>query len=308
MGTKELVTVLLSSTVVATLITTLFNILTNKRKNEIENITKERKIWREELRKIAEEISKARDINQLEFAITKLKVRINAYGVVDNSIFSDSQFWMRFYNYDNYDKYLIKGGRKKILNKNKSFFINQISCLLKYDWERAKSEIKGNMQNKFVVGTLIISFLFYSLRYFLKNGCDTESLIEFVSFAFVFSLFSIYAMLVITWADKWVSKFQWHVYLFLSIIVFLYVIFKFWCLVPQLIPNEMIDAYILLFPVFALLYSSEIKILAYRRNISRLIMSSTILSGYNKIDKKYKVFFDRQPYYNINTNREITFE
>lgn len=308
MGTKELVTVLLSSTVIATLITTLFNVLTNKRKDKIENITKERKKWREELREIAAEITKASDVNEFELAITKLKVRINAYGVSDNSIFSDSQLWMQFHHYENYVKPLTEYSNNKTLDSFKSLFVNQISCLLKYDWERTKSEIKGNMQNKFVSGALIISFLFYSLRYFLTNGYTNETIVEFVTFSFAFSIFSIYALLVIGWADKWVSRVQWDCYLILSIIGFVCIVFMFLGMLPNLVSNESIDLFILFLPVLVLLYGSEIKILAYRRNTSRLIMSITILSGATEIDRKYKVFFNKKPYINIATNREITFK
>ena len=86
----EILTAILSSTLISSILAAVFSILSNRKKEYIENITKERKEWREKLRKIAKEITKCTDITQLQLAIEKLKVRINPYGQSTSLFFDDS--------------------------------------------------------------------------------------------------------------------------------------------------------------------------------------------------------------------------
>lgn len=140
MNANDIVTIIFSSTLLATLVTSAFNLLINKRKDSIDNIVKERKTWRDELRVISSSISKSKNIIELKLAISELKVRINAYGIADNSIFKDSNIWEQIFVVESKDFFSAKE-----LDNIKRRFVNQISCLLKYDWERSKAEIKGSM-------------------------------------------------------------------------------------------------------------------------------------------------------------------
>jgi len=72
----------LSSAVIASIVTAVFTLLANKRKDYIKNITKERQKWRIELRTIAESINNCYDIDSLKMELERLKVRINPYGQV----------------------------------------------------------------------------------------------------------------------------------------------------------------------------------------------------------------------------------
>ncbi len=50
MNMNDIVTIIFLSTLLTTIFTSIFNLSTNKRKDSIENITKERKTWRDEMR------------------------------------------------------------------------------------------------------------------------------------------------------------------------------------------------------------------------------------------------------------------
>lgn len=157
MNANDIITIIFSSTLLTTIITSVFNILTNKRKDSMKNIVKERKTWRDELRVISLSISKSKNITELKLAISELKVRINAYGIAYNSIFTDSHIWEQIFMVESMESL-----SPKEFDNIKRMFVNQTSCLLKYDWERSKAEIKGNIQTRIIVVSLIISFLLYS--------------------------------------------------------------------------------------------------------------------------------------------------
>ena len=65
MNISDIITIVFSSTLLATIITSVFNLLTNKRKDSIENIVKERKTWRDEIRVISFSIINSKNILQI---------------------------------------------------------------------------------------------------------------------------------------------------------------------------------------------------------------------------------------------------
>ena len=93
MTIEFILTMILSSTVVSSIVVALFSLLSNRKREFIENITKERKEWRDELRKIVEDITKCADVKQFQVQIEKLKVRINPYGQSTSLFFDDSYIW-----------------------------------------------------------------------------------------------------------------------------------------------------------------------------------------------------------------------
>ena len=56
------------------------------------------------------------------------------------------------------------------------------------------------------------------------------------------------------------------------------------------------------------MYSCEIKILIYRRNVGRFILSTAVLSGKTEIDTDLKVFLEKKHYKSLLTNQEIRFK
>ena len=56
----------MSSAILSTTITSLFGLLSNRKKDYLENITKERKEWRDYLRNFIENISKYTNIKDVE--------------------------------------------------------------------------------------------------------------------------------------------------------------------------------------------------------------------------------------------------
>jgi len=126
---SELLQIVLTSSVVAAGISALVTVWTVQRKISIENITKERKEWREKVRRKSLEVHNAimsrndNEIQKLKFEFTLILNPINAE--------------------DNYDKYIIKWIRlteegKEIEGSDE--FSKQVSFLLKHDWDRAKLE------------------------------------------------------------------------------------------------------------------------------------------------------------------------
>ena len=303
MNMNDIIVIVFSSTLLAATVTSIFNLLTNKRKESIENIVKERKTWRDEMRKISLSISKSRDIPELQIALSELKVRINAYGLAHNSIFADSHIWEQIFITESMESI---SSEEFVYLKQK--FVSLISCLLKYDWERAKAEIKGSMQTKVVYMSLIISYLLYSLRWFYNFNIECGKIMNFLSYTTFFGLFSAFALLMINLADKWRDKKQFYLFVFVGIIGEVTLFILMYVYLPSASPHDFADWVIRLAPFIALIYSSELKLLTYRRNINHFILSSALSCGATKIHKKYKVFFSKKDYTNLLTGETITFD
>lgn len=204
MEIKELIAIVLSSTVLTTIITAVLNLITNKRKESIENITKERKEWRDQLRSIATEIQECENLYDLSVPISKLKVRINAYGIINNSILKDSHLWDKMYDLEQtYNKTQIN--ETKQLKYFKNYFINQISCLLKFDWERSKTEITGNRYIIFVITSLVVSFFLCTINWlYYYHSIGNEIISNCVSFCVLYAFIFAFSVFVISY--KWKSK------------------------------------------------------------------------------------------------------
>lgn len=125
-----IITSVVSSTVVATIILVIFTKMNNDKNARLKYVTEERQKWRSDIRKLTENISKAYNSNKadaLKEYLVSLKIRLNPDS--DNL---------------NEDKKIIDLMEKIIKNPNNKStleeFINAISILLKFEWEKAKFE------------------------------------------------------------------------------------------------------------------------------------------------------------------------
>lgn len=144
----SILTMILSSSVIAGVITVLFNYMASQKQNYIQNITKERQQWREEIRKIARSLSQEDDTVKIRIILTDLKVRINAYGYADDEIMHDSHLWKIIET--------IEHGNENEIKEYKGILIICLSNLLKYDWERAKQEVRGNIYLKVLITIQVV--------------------------------------------------------------------------------------------------------------------------------------------------------
>ncbi len=299
MNTNDLITIVFSSTVIATIITTIFNLFKSRKENSLENITKERKAWRDELRTIALIIQKSKNQEELNIAICQLKVRINAYGQTRYWIFQDAYIWELIYVVES--KKIISHEELKTI---KHQFVDLISCMLKYDWDRSKAEIKGSTHTRIVVVTLTISFLLYSARLFFNYDTSVNDYISFCTFYFIFIA---YSLIVINFADKWYYKKQLITFLTIAISLFILIIEGMILIDPMIFPSEPIDILILCAPMVALIYCAELKYLTYRLNMKSFILSSTLSAGKNSISIRYRIFFNKYFQKNLYRDKDITF-
>ena len=153
--------IVLTSTVVAAIITTLANIYSSKRTGNLKYITEERQKWRKEIRKIAENIADSpRD--KIKKYLTKLKVRINANGIINReSYMEDGHIWELIEKLENSNLTVSE------YEKQKDNLVNTISLLLKFDWERQKREVAGSyikrMHRMVYVWVLLITVYIYGI-------------------------------------------------------------------------------------------------------------------------------------------------
>lgn len=153
--------VILTSTVIAAVISLLTNVYTSRRTANLKYITEERQKWREEIRKIAEDIVDCpRD--EIKKHLTKLKVRINANGKFKkDSYYEDSHIWKLIHDIE--DSNICN----ECLEDKKEILINSLSLLLKYDWERQKREVLGTNidRMRIILTCALLVIIFANGRY-----------------------------------------------------------------------------------------------------------------------------------------------
>lgn len=119
----------LSSGVVAGLVAGLVTLRTTERKIAIENITQERKVWRDKVRQKALETSKActdQDNTKLHELYGEFQLILNPEDNEDKSILDT--LWNMQSKEKESDLFVE--------------FVEKLALLLKHDWERAKLEAK----------------------------------------------------------------------------------------------------------------------------------------------------------------------
>lgn len=299
---NDMIPVILSSTLVTTVLTLFFNAVANRKSASIENITKERKNWRDEMREIAKEIQSSKDTRQLRIALSALKVRINAYGIVRESFLADSHFWHQIWCFEQKESHT-----SDELEDMKRVLVGLISCLLKFDWERSKSEIKGNLPTRILAASLILSFIIYSVQWFYYYGIGAGKVSNYFSYMVWYGIFVIYSMLMIFAADKWKNKFQLRAYIVFGIIGTFFLRGMIYHAVPSATPFELSDHLVSWAPALALIYCAEVKLLLYRKNMANFILSTVWVCGIEEIDRKYKVFFNQETYHDLFTDRVVRF-
>lgn len=143
--------IILTSSVMAALISTLSSMYSSKRSGNLKYITEERQKWREEIRQIAEDIEGSSRTSVRKHLI-RLKVRINANGKAQLmeaanqtdknqdtkkiSYYEDCHIWELIKKLEN--------SSVQDFKEKKENLINSLSLLLKYDWERQKREVLGS--------------------------------------------------------------------------------------------------------------------------------------------------------------------
>ena len=138
---------ILRTAVIAAIVSSLFTYIISKKDDRLKYIVEERKIWREKLREIVHnlnEIQYSDEGDEVKLLKTKqtiadLECRITPQGLTCENITLDSHIWKKLE--DIYDSDIYKEVDTTILRR-------YISTLLKYDWERAKVEVKGNVIQK----------------------------------------------------------------------------------------------------------------------------------------------------------------
>lgn len=124
----------LGSGVVSSLLTSFFQKLQSDKNIKIENITKERRDWRDKIRDLTKEVNDYFYANKFE----EIKPLISAFEIRLNPIDKDKED-QEIINI----LYLISKLKFKEEEKIDEFN-KRIALLLKHDWERVKKELKLN--------------------------------------------------------------------------------------------------------------------------------------------------------------------
>lgn len=128
--TIEQIVSIVSAVGISAIVSAIITFVQNNKKNNLDFVTKERSEWRKKLKEILSELS---DDNKKNRAIIKLKSEINPYG--KNMEFKNTK---PYYMKDGHIWALLDG--EDVVDVEKLAFY--IELLLKFDWERSKSEVR----------------------------------------------------------------------------------------------------------------------------------------------------------------------
>jgi hypothetical protein len=239
----------------------------NKRKDMVENIVKERKAWRDKLREISCKIEKCKEIELLRSEISELKVRINPYGMYDKEKFHDSYIWDQIEKVEENNN-----GVSENFEINKKIFVELISCVLKYDWERTKDEVKGNFQIQLIGIELIISFIIYSVLWVYNCKSFTNEIVNnFIISCYVFIIYIVLSVSFVYQVDKIKNKKEFKFYIFLLAIVFIPFVIYVYILWRYLPFNSLCNFFTLLPSFLAVFLGGIKKMFIIKKNIDLFI-------------------------------------
>lgn len=143
---------ILASSLIATVISTFIGYLQNRKTENLQYITSERKRWREEIRTISEDIFVHQNKTGMKQSLIRLMMRINPYGKYGTNHFQDSHIWEIIRNIEETDDNF---------ESKKNILLDYLSLLLKRDWEISKLEVKGDLYKKVSKSTYIASIIAY---------------------------------------------------------------------------------------------------------------------------------------------------
>lgn len=154
--------IILSSAVIVAVLNNIVAIYNHNKDSKLQHITSERSEWRKEIKNIALDIQKSNSKN-IKSTLTELKVRINAYGQNSEGNYPEDDN-LDFTKDEHLWKIISKIENMKDENEfehNKTILINCLSCLLKFDWERSKEEVRSSKVSFISIFFLIISIVTY---------------------------------------------------------------------------------------------------------------------------------------------------
>lgn len=150
--------------VLASLVTAFVNKSTADKKNAIENITQERKKWRDDIRTATLDVRRLSQNKEMLEKIPKEKVSKMRIISLEEAC---SYFEIRLNPNDSADNDILRS----LKNKNIDLFEKQVAALLKYDWDRAKKEVSAK-SHLFVLGRCLalLGFVVSSKEWLLNEG------------------------------------------------------------------------------------------------------------------------------------------
>lgn len=185
---------ILGSSAFGAIISFLFTWLTNQKNNSLNYITDERRKWRKKIREVVNGIEKSKfqgkESNDISQYLSVLQVNINPYGKKRKKDYEkDGHIW------DIIEKINNSKTESEFI-KDKGILLEYLSLMLKKDWERSKSEVRGYSKIVVYVGVVLLDFLIYMVYYFYILKLESVPFLLLMLFINLIPLFYIKYFLV----------------------------------------------------------------------------------------------------------------
>lgn len=161
---------ILTSGVIAAVVAAFIEIFKTNNSNKASFVIKQREDWREKIREISEEINTS-NMTNIHIPLTKLQMRINPYGkkmidTNDTASNNSKEFFLNDGHIHSVMQKIEKTKEKQKFEQEKQKLIDFLSCLVKFDWERAKTE---STINGFFLSAIVIEAISTFLLFFYAN-------------------------------------------------------------------------------------------------------------------------------------------
>lgn len=158
---------ILTSGVIAAVVAAFIEIFKTNNSNKASFVIKQREDWRKKIREISEEINTS-NMTNIHIPLTKLQMRINPYGkkmiyTNDTTSNNSKEFFLNDGHIHSVMQKIEKTKEKQEFEQEKQKLIDYLSCLVKFDWERAKTE---STINGFFLSALVIEAISTFLLFF----------------------------------------------------------------------------------------------------------------------------------------------
>lgn len=195
--------IILSSAVVVAVI----NMIMQNKNNKLQYITNERSNWRRELKEISVKLQQAEGLEQMKSSLLELKNRINSYGqrfgkyppVKKMNFLKDEHIWKIIDDIEN---------ERGDFEENKKKLLECMGLLLKFDWERAKQEVKPR---RGMTSSLILALIGSILEIFTwmdKQGIEFQDINYAQMFNKLIFIMSGFFLLLLPYISEKVSTYK----------------------------------------------------------------------------------------------------
>ena len=198
---EQIITLIGSGGLIA-IITALLTKATTEKNYQLQHIVEERKKWRESIRTEMQKVSADLNVENLIALKTFLFLRINPTTAKNNK---DKEI---IYTLDQLIQIAKNDVNSETVTKKWNILLEQVSKLLKHDWERSKEEVKASSIFVYITATILYLLIIVLPSIKTLEAASNLAVIEIVSKGLKMFFFYILVMFLSKYIAAYIHKYK----------------------------------------------------------------------------------------------------